>query len=63
MPQQQTKPVMAACGKRQAAGRDQVRRVVRQFGDDAGERGAFERFLHREQCIDGTPRAQHQKPP
>ena len=54
---------MAACGERQAAGCGEVGRIVRQFGDDAFERRAFQRLLHCEQRIDGAPRPHQQKPP
>ena len=33
-----------------------VRGIVRQFGDDACERAAFERFFHGEQRINGAAR-------
>lgn len=60
--QQETKAVMRAGGKRETAGRGQVCRIVGQFGDDACERAAFERLLHRQQRVGGASGAQHQKP-
>lgn len=63
MPQQKAEAVMRAGGKRKPSGRGQVGGVIRQFGDDGRDRPAFERFLHREQCIERAARAQHQKTP
>ncbi len=61
MPQQQSKPAMIARGEREPARRGQVGTVIRQFGDDACDRAAFERLLHRKQRVDGAPRPQHQE--
>lgn len=61
VPQEEADAVMLACGEREPAGRGQVGGIVRQFGDDAGDAAAFERFLHREQRVDGAAGAQHQK--
>ena len=46
MTQQNAKSIAGACRKRKAAGRSEIGRcaILRQFGDNAGDRGRFQRL-------------------
>ncbi len=62
MTQKQTERAAVASGKRQPPRCRKIGgSVVGQFGDDAAESAAFERFLHGKEGIDGARHAQDEK--
>ena len=62
MPQKQAERAAVAGGERKPPRCCQVgRSIIGQFGDNAAESAAFERFLHGKERIDGARHAQDQK--
>ena len=63
-PRPESRADAVARGEREPARRGEIgrRALAGQFGDDAGERAALQRLLHRPQHIDRARHAEHQQP-